>query len=76
MATTAKTDPFAGMLVCEAYQLPGYPYDISDQPTHPRYTIAMWDKAFMQQTGCNWCEFYGALVELSTGHNPNRSVVL
>lgn len=53
------------------YELPPYPYEtIAGDVTHPLYDMWRWDQDFMSETRMDWCQFYGALVELRIGANP------
>lgn len=63
---------FDGMTIAQAYQLPYYPRDIEDNPCHPLFRRWQWDRDFMASVGWTWAEFYGKIVELRTGFNPNN----
>lgn len=61
-----------GPYIRDHFQLPDVPTDITWDPLHPLYDAWQWDQQFMKETGWDWCKYYGALVELRTGHNPNH----
>jgi hypothetical protein len=63
-----------GLYVKDVYALPEYPAEILEHPEHPLYDAAAWDNQFMTEQGWDWAQFYGALQELRTGHNPNHTM--